>query len=210
MQTKGSAVVGRLVLLVAGGVALVWVRDGEIPLHGTASTSGVIALLGDVSLHMTALIAAWATAAALLGALRGLPGRLGHLAGRAWVWLVPVALRVALLGTAGAAAAASHAAAADPPSSSTTAHWEVGRPQTTAPTTWPAASADEPVHRRVVTRGESLWAIAEQHLGPTATPAQVAAEWPRWYAANRDVVGPDPDLLRVGVVLEAPAAGGTP
>jgi nucleoid-associated protein YgaU len=47
-------------------------------------------------------------------------------------------------------------------------------------------------------------------MGPTATPAQVAAEWPRWYAANRDAVGPDPDLLRVGVVLEAPAAGGTP
>lgn len=57
----------------------------------------------------------------------------------------------------------------------------------------------------VVTRGDSLWAIAARHLGPDATDAEVAREWPRWYAANRAVVGDDPNLLHPGQVLTAPA-----
>ncbi len=63
----------------------------------------------------------------------------------------------------------------------------------------------------VVRRGDSLWTIVERQLGPSATGAEVAAEWPRWYAANRDVIGPDPDVLQPGQVLRPPAAaaGGT-
>ena len=62
--------------------------------------------------------------------------------------------------------------------------------------------------RRVtVVRGDSLWAIAARHLGPQATRQQVAHEWPRWYAANRKVIGPDPNLIRVGQVLTAPTSG---
>ena len=56
-------------------------------------------------------------------------------------------------------------------------------------------------------RGDSLWAIAARHLGPQATRRQVAHEWPRWYAANRKVIGPDPNLIRVGQVLTAPTSG---
>ncbi len=63
----------------------------------------------------------------------------------------------------------------------------------------------------VVRRGDSLWAIAARHLGEGATDAEVAAQWPRWYEANRDVVGPDPDLIRPGQVLRPPtAADGAP
>jgi nucleoid-associated protein YgaU len=62
-------------------------------------------------------------------------------------------------------------------------------------------------HEVVVRRGDSLWAIAARHLGPRATDGEVAAEWPRWYAANRDVVGPDPDLLLPGQVLRSPDGG---
>ncbi len=58
----------------------------------------------------------------------------------------------------------------------------------------------------VVRRGDTLWGIAARHLGPDATPAEIAAEWPRWYAANRAVVGPDPDLIRPGQRLVPPAA----
>jgi len=57
-----------------------------------------------------------------------------------------------------------------------------------------------------VGRGDSLWTIARARLGPAATPARVAREWPRWFAANRSVIGADPDLLRPGQVLRAPAA----
>jgi nucleoid-associated protein YgaU len=56
----------------------------------------------------------------------------------------------------------------------------------------------------VVRRGDTLWAIAARHLGPDASAAQVAAAWPRWYAANRRVIGADPDLLRPGQLLEPP------
>ncbi|NHA69518.1 LysM peptidoglycan-binding domain-containing protein [Phycicoccus flavus] len=68
------------------------------------------------------------------------------------------------------------------------------------------AAADE-AHEVVVRRGDSLWVIAARHLGEGASDAEIAEEWPRWYAANRDVVGPDPDVVRPGQVLRAPAAG---
>ncbi len=56
----------------------------------------------------------------------------------------------------------------------------------------------------VVRRGDSLWSVAARHLGEEATDAEVAAEWPRWYTANRTVIGPDPDLILPGQVLRAP------
>ncbi|MBT9255889.1 hypothetical protein KMZ32_10425 [Phycicoccus sp. MAQZ13P-2] len=57
----------------------------------------------------------------------------------------------------------------------------------------------------VVHRGDSLWTLAAHHLGPGATDAEVARAWPRWYAANRAVIGADPDLLLPGQVLRVPA-----
>jgi resuscitation-promoting factor RpfA len=57
----------------------------------------------------------------------------------------------------------------------------------------------------VVRRGDSLWQIAARALSGDATDAEIATEWPRWYEANRDVVGDDPDLLLPGTVLRPPA-----
>ncbi|MBB2922939.1 LysM peptidoglycan-binding domain-containing protein [Cellulomonas cellasea] len=68
------------------------------------------------------------------------------------------------------------------------------------------AAAGETV---VVAAGDSLWRIAQRALGPDATDQEVAAEWPRWYAANADVIGADPDLVVPGQVLRAPGAGPT-
>lgn len=56
----------------------------------------------------------------------------------------------------------------------------------------------------VVHRGDTLWSIAAAALGPDATDPEVARAWPRWYAANRHLIGPDPDLLRPGQVLRVP------
>jgi hypothetical protein len=56
----------------------------------------------------------------------------------------------------------------------------------------------------VVHRGDTLWAIAARHLGPGATDAQVATEWPRWHATNRSTIGPDPGLILPGQRLAAP------
>lgn len=58
----------------------------------------------------------------------------------------------------------------------------------------------------VVRRGDTLWDLAARLLGPQAGAAEVAREWPRWHAANRDLIGPDPDLIRPGQRLRPPAA----
>lgn len=55
----------------------------------------------------------------------------------------------------------------------------------------------------VVRRGDSLWTLVGRHLH-TADPAIIAAQWPRWYAANLVLIGPDPDLLQVGQILHVP------
>ncbi|MEV5965804.1 LysM peptidoglycan-binding domain-containing protein [Kribbella sp. NPDC051952] len=60
--------------------------------------------------------------------------------------------------------------------------------------------------RVVVKAGDSLWSLAARELGPGASAAAVAARWPEWYAANRQVIGPDPDLILPGQVLHIPAA----
>ncbi|NEE02463.1 LysM peptidoglycan-binding domain-containing protein [Phytoactinopolyspora halotolerans] len=52
--------------------------------------------------------------------------------------------------------------------------------------------------------GDTLWSLAAEHLGPGATSADVAAEWPRWYEANRSVIGPDPDIIQPGTRLNVP------
>ncbi|WP_256792672.1 LysM peptidoglycan-binding domain-containing protein [Terrabacter sp. Ter38] len=80
---------------------------------------------------------------------------------------------------------------------------DADRSQLMAPTPRPAASAHDLV---TVRRGDSLWTIAARHLGPGASDAQISREWPRWYAANRDVVGEDPDLIMPGVQLRPPSS----
>jgi hypothetical protein len=60
-----------------------------------------------------------------------------------------------------------------------------------------------------VRAGDSLWSIAAARLGPDATAAAIATQWPRWYAENRSVIGDDPTLILPGQQLRAPAEHGT-
>ena len=66
--------------------------------------------------------------------------------------------------------------------------------------------AEGPARRRaahvVVRAGDSLWSIAARDLGGHARDRAVTARWHRVYATNRAVIGPDPDLIRPGQVLE--------
>lgn len=64
-----------------------------------------------------------------------------------------------------------------------------------------------PASHRVV-EGDSLWALARGQLGPDASDARVAATWPRWYAANVERIGSDPDLLIPGTRLRLPRPPG--
>jgi len=61
-----------------------------------------------------------------------------------------------------------------------------------------------PEHAVRVEPGDSLWLIAARRLGPHPSEAQVAAAWPRWYAANQQVIGDDPSLIQPGELLHAP------
>ncbi|MFP5313332.1 MAG: LysM peptidoglycan-binding domain-containing protein [Actinomycetes bacterium] len=57
-----------------------------------------------------------------------------------------------------------------------------------------------------VLAGDTLWDIVATHLGPEASDVAIALEWPRWYAANRGLIGGNPDVLLPGQILQAPAA----
>lgn len=62
------------------------------------------------------------------------------------------------------------------------------------------AAAPPPAHHVAPVRvrpGDSLWAIAETRLG-------AGKHWRRIYARNIEVVGPDPDLILPGQLLELP------
>ncbi len=63
--------------------------------------------------------------------------------------------------------------------------------------------------RVVVSPGDSLWSISEEHLGPNATPRQIASEVERIYALNRDRIGPDPNLIFSGQEFSLPTAAGS-
>jgi nucleoid-associated protein YgaU len=52
-----------------------------------------------------------------------------------------------------------------------------------------------------VHRGDTLWGLAAARLGPQASDAEIDAAWRADYAANRAVVGRDPDLILPGQVL---------
>ena len=107
----------------------------------------------------------------------------------------PRLLRRALFaGTAGALAMAPvHADRVVPPSRS--AHHDLvglrlpDRP-VAAPRRVPARSATV-----VVRPGETLWAIAARALPAGASNAQIARACAQWHAANRDVIGDDPNLI---------------
>jgi resuscitation-promoting factor RpfA len=101
----------------------------------------------------------------------------------------------------------------DRPTDSSKTTWVPTAPPKPAPVTPPAsplltgnprptATIEEAI---VVRRGDSLWHIAARHLGSSVSAAEIATEWPRWWNANRDVIGDNPDLILPGQVLRPPA-----
>ncbi|MGH2828340.1 MAG: LysM peptidoglycan-binding domain-containing protein [Actinomycetota bacterium] len=54
-----------------------------------------------------------------------------------------------------------------------------------------------------VKRGDCLWAIAAEVLA-TDDPARIDRYWKQIFAANRSLIGADPDRLLPGQVLKLP------
>ena len=53
-------------------------------------------------------------------------------------------------------------------------------------------------------QGDTLWGLAAARLPGGATNAKVAEAWPTWWAANRAVIGDNPNLLLPGQHLLPP------
>jgi len=70
-----------------------------------------------------------------------------------------------------------------------------------SPAQLPSDAAAQAVCEQVVVSGDSLWSVAADQLGEGAADADVDARWRALYERNADAVGPDPDLVRPGLVL---------
>ena len=193
---RGSLAAGA-VLVATGPTPAAAVRALVEPPPGDPTG----ALLAAVALVAQAL-AAWLLLTAVLTAGGRLPGLLGRACRGAAARTAPAALRraVALGLGLGVVVAPSGVAAADAPV-------PPPRPALAADLDWPGLERDpaRPVDTVVVRRGDTLWGIAAAHLPSTASDARVAAAWPAWYAANRGVIGNDPDLVRPGQRLSPPS-----
>lgn len=163
---------------------------------GTASDPTEVAL---ARLCLAALVGAsvWAWLQAMAGvadAWTGAPARGGSVR-RLALAACGAALVVTVAGPACSAGAADPVAPAA----------DTGGPEALAGLPLPER-AEGPARRRaahvVVRAGDSLWSIAARDLGGHARDRAVTARWHRVYATNRAVIGPDPDLIRPGQVLE--------
>lgn len=166
-------------------------------------------------------VLAWLAVGLAFAAAGALPGIAGRICDATADRLLPVALRRTAAVAVGLSVATAGGGAA-------IALWQPGdHPGTTMSLAvdWPTNSGidpDWPVHTErpaavrhhhakaqtadpvPVRPGDCLWDIAAAHLGPGATDVQIARAWPRWYAANRAVIGPDPNLIHPGQRLVPP------
>ena len=179
------------------------------------------------------LVALWVALALTVTAAALLPGRFGRLGRLAAYRLTPVALRRVVAAATSTSILLSPAAAlASPTGGSTPAPAgtsavlpAVGWPTDPAPaagradpaSTAGASNADTSnastarnatsTDRITVRPGDSLWSIAASRLGAGTPAARIRQEWPRWYTANRRLIGPDPNLIRPGTSLRVPGTG---
>jgi hypothetical protein len=192
--------------------------------QGVVDRQGADALAVSVAGVAGWVLLAWLTLAMGLLAVGALPGATGRLAERLSRLVAPAALRRVLavgLGVglatglgAGVATAGTHHRPRPAPVIADL-DWPVpaARPATTHSAAAPARASRAPVAASpaatvLVHPGDTLWDIAAARLGTAATDAQISAEWQRWYAVNRAVVGPDPDLLLPGQRLQRPPGEG--
>ncbi len=156
------------------------------------------------------ILCGWLTLAVACCAGAALPGRSGRTFGRIGRGISPRLVRRALGVAVGIslAPAVAQNAAAGPPAYAVVAVTELPQEGTvlleTAGIDWPAEPTN-PATTIAVHPGDCLWSLVESHLGYGATIAEVSNEVDRWWEANAEVIGADPDLLIPGQVLVVPS-----
>lgn len=220
-------------VIVLAALGLVAAVTGTVVVDlAVRTTAGAPAradeLLVGCAAALALLLSAWLSLGVVVVALAAVPGTVGRWAGTVADAVTPRATRrlVGLvLGVTVAAGVAPGASVAAAPTSTTAAHLDrpdpsfaplpdpgwVPEPPTVRPhpdlsvlSRAPRVTTVDDEREVVVRRGDSLWSIAARHLGPHPSDAEVARAWPAWFAANRDVVGDDPDVLRPGQLLRVP------
>lgn len=118
----------------------------------------------------------------------------------------PAPLRRALLTAlglvlAGGSGLHAGAASAAPGPLGTASRGQLGLPVPVRPL---GAAPVLPRQRVEVRPGDSLWRLSERRAPARATTQDLARLVDRTYRANREVIGPDPDLIRPGQQLRVP------
>ena len=197
-----------------------WLAPGPLTAAPAGAPGGPVEALQAAATLVGWAVLAWLSACLALTWLARLPGPVGRLASRLGTAVTPGLLRRLAAAALGVGLATTpvvaNATTADPSGVVSVSAASLDRPvgaltpaatQPEARTQAPPAvvpDVDVPDTAVQVRPGDSLWAIAARALGPQAGPAEIAAQWPRWYAANRAAIGPDPDLLHPGQWLHAP------
>lgn len=130
------------------------------------------------------------------------------LKGLVWIVVAGVALSLAILAGLPSMAEAQEVETQTLGTASTEAEQNTTTDdQKGAPAAWRPAP-ESSTTGLVVEPGESLWSISEEHIGPGATPKQIAYEVERTFDLNRGLIGEDPNLIFPGqeFVLLPPAS----
>lgn len=214
--------VGGTALLLALVAGLGW---ASAPLAGQLVGGGALGFqaslaVGAAGIAWTGVL--WSYGCLALAVLGRLPGAAGRAARRTAAAVTPALMRrllEAALGASIAVAATGQVAyAATGTRSATSELSRLDPPDRPAAHGSSAPDPDRPgghserERRKApdlvrVHPGDTLWAIAAAHLPGAPDNAAIAASWPRWYAANRHVIGPDPDLILPGQRLRPPKPG---
>jgi hypothetical protein len=205
---SGTAGLGAAARGAAPAAVRGWSARGSLSL--LPFDRALVDLAAAVLLACTAW--AWlALTATVLEALRGVP-RADP--GRARTWRLPGGLRRLVLAGCGVAlvsgvvSPAVAAGRSQPPPPAAGPGVLVGLPlpdrAVAPPAPAPAVAHPGAAASVVVRPGDCLWTIAARDLTAGASGAAVEARWRAIYAANRALIGPDPDLLTPGQRLLLP------
>jgi LysM repeat protein len=197
---SGTAVLGVVAVLLLPGTAGLW--------RTTRAPAAFDLLLLRVSADLVLGCACWAwlgLTVTVVEAWRGAPVR------RRGPWRLPSAARGLVLAACGVALVSATVAPAEaaPPRPHHDAHG-VGvlsglpLPERAVAPRRPAPVEHEATHLVTVRPGDTLWAIAERALPDHSPDRVIAARWHTLYAANRQLIGPDPDVIQPGHHLHVP------
>ena len=196
VETVASAALAGVALVVRTVPAGATVRPDalrRLPLDVALTDVAALALLG-CALWMWA-----ATTAVVVEVLQRRPGRSSR--------GVPAGVRRVVLAACGVAlvgglAPPSYAAGPEAHHAASYRHRSplAGLPLPDRAVAGPAA--DE--QTVVVRPGDTLWSLAARGLPAGSPDALVAARWRAIYAANRSLIGPDPDVIAPGQRLRLP------